>query len=160
MATASGRQFLEAKRNSVLVTPLSTSFSILLARINVERGVSIFPSHVIITPMTLECHNPTEQHGPKGKHKEIAERRELSVNPGFICYCIFETFFFKFMKRWQMVCGTSREVAWPAQCQSWGRPAPGLPVLHAVGYTSVNPPDPKAGYQALTFHKQNLVDQT
>lgn len=94
MATASGRQFLEAKCNSMLVTPLSTSFSILLTQINVERGVSIFLSHVIIVPMTLECHNPTEQHGPKGKHKEITERRELSVNPGFICYCIFETFFF------------------------------------------------------------------
>lgn len=94
MATASGRQFLEAKCNSVLVTPLSTSFSILLARINVERRVSIFLSHVIIMPMTLECHNPTELHRPKGKDKEITERRKISVNPGFICYCIFETFFF------------------------------------------------------------------
>lgn len=94
MATTSGRQFLEAKCNSVLVTPLSTSFSILLAQINVERGVSVFLSHVIIMPMTLECHNTTEHHRPKGKHKEITERREISVNPGFISYCIFETFLF------------------------------------------------------------------
>lgn len=98
MATASGRQFLEAKCNSVLATPLSTSFSILLAGINMERGVSIFLSHVIIMPMTLECHNPTEQHGPKGKYREITERRELSVNPGFTCYCIFETFFLIYEK--------------------------------------------------------------
>lgn len=54
----------------------------------------------------------------------------------------------------------SREVAWPAQCQSWGRPAPGLPVLHAVGYISVNLPDPKAGYQAFMSRNQNLVHQT
>lgn len=54
----------------------------------------------------------------------------------------------------------SIEVAWLAQCQSRGRPAPGLPVLHAVGYTSVNLLDPKAGYQAFMSHNQNLVDQT
>lgn len=82
----------------MLVTPLSTSFSILLAQINVERGVSIFLSHVIIMPKTLECHNPTEQHRPKGKHKEITERREIPVNPDFICYCKFETpLFLKFI---------------------------------------------------------------
>lgn len=94
MATASGTQFLEAKCSSVLVTPLSTAFSILLAWISMESGVSIFLSRVIIMPMTLECHNPTEQHGPKGKDKEITERREISVNPGFIFYCTFEPFFF------------------------------------------------------------------
>lgn len=96
MATASGTQFLEAKCSSVLVTPLSTAFSILLAWISVESGVSIFLSRVIVMPMTLECRNPTEQHGPKGKDKEITERREISVNPGFIFYCTFEPFFFFF----------------------------------------------------------------
>lgn len=86
MATAFGRQFLEEKCSSVFVPPLSTPSNILLAQMSVERRVSVFLSHAIVMPMTLECHNPTKQHGPKGNHKEITERREISVNPGFIFY--------------------------------------------------------------------------
>lgn len=93
MVTGSVRQFLEAKCSSVLVTSLSTAFSIHLAQISMERGVSIFLSHVIM-PMTLECHNPTKHHGPKGKHKEITERKEVSVNQGFIFYCTYLSLFF------------------------------------------------------------------
>lgn len=33
-------------------------------------------------------------------------------------------------------------------------------MLHAVGYITVNLPNPKAGYQAFMSHNQNLVDQT
>lgn len=47
MAAASGRQFLEVKCSSVLVTPLSPAFSILLAWISLEGGASIFLRHVI-----------------------------------------------------------------------------------------------------------------
>lgn len=97
MATASVRQFLEAKCSSVLVTTLSTAFSILLTWISVEMGVSIFLSCAIVMPMTLECHNPTEQLGLKGKHKEITERIKISVNPLFTFYCKL-SLFFKFMK--------------------------------------------------------------
>lgn len=80
MATAFGRQFLEEKCSSVLVSPLSTPFNILLAQMSMTK------KYAIVMPMTLECHNPTKQHGPKGRHKEITERREISVNPGSIFY--------------------------------------------------------------------------
>jgi len=96
MTTASGRQFIEAKCSSVLVTPLSTAFNILLAQISMERGVSTFLSRVILMPVTLEFRNPTEQIRPKGKHKEITERLEITVNPDLIFCCTFEAFFFFF----------------------------------------------------------------
>lgn len=111
MAAASGRQFVEAECSSVLVTPLSPAFSILLAWISLERGVSIFLRRVIIMPVTLESHNPTEQHRPKGKHKQITERREISVNSGFIFYCSSEPFFN--LGKYGRRCVACREIAWP-----------------------------------------------